>query len=140
MAEINWGRKFTQLRGAHRLTQEQVADALGIKQNSYSLLETGTSEPKPRYIEQLAKMYNMSVEEMKAWEPGVVNQSHNNVANAYTTVEHQHVVSQEFVRDLMDRFDKRLENADKVNSDLLRMSQQMMEVMTKYFEQAKARK
>lgn len=140
MAEIKWGKKFEQLRYRHRYTQEHVAEALGLKQNSYSLLESGTSAPKPQHIEKIAKLYGMTVDELTVWEPGTVNQSHNNVANAYTTVHQQHVVSQEFVQDLMARFDKRFEDATRVNSELLRLNQQLVEAMANYFKGQKAGK
>ena len=107
MSSNTWGRKFRQVRSVHNHTQEHVAEALGIRQNSYSLIELGTSEPKHGHIEKFAKLYGMTVDELRAWEPGLVNQTHNAVANAYTTIEHQHVISQEFVQDLMARYDKR---------------------------------
>lgn len=140
MAEIQWGKKFYQLRVRHRYTQEHLAEVLGIRQNSYSLLESGTSEPKREHIERVAKLYGMSVEELEQWEPGTVNQMHNTVANAYTTVQHQHVVSQEFVQDLMARFDKRSEDAAQVSAELLRLNAQLVAAMTMFFEEKKRSK
>jgi len=65
---------------------------------------------------------------------------HNTVANAYTTVQHQHVVSQEFVQDLMARFDKRSEDAAQVSAELLRLNAQLVAAMTMFFEEKKRSK
>lgn len=73
----------------------------------------------------------MTLDELKAWEPGTVNQSHNHVANAYTTVENQHIVSPEFVQEMMARFDKRMDEAARSNEELLRLNQRLMEVVEK---------
>ena len=133
MSANPWPTKLRQLRAVHRYTQEYLAEELGIRQNTYSLLESpGAKNPPPHErLEQIAKVYGMTLEEMKAWEPGTVNQSHNHVANAYTTVENQHIVPPEFMQEVMARFDKRMDEADRTNEELLRMNQRLMEIVEK---------
>jgi len=133
------GIKLRQLRAVHNYTQEYVAEFVDRKQNTYSLMDKG----KGLTIEKVAnalKAYDMTMDEFQAWQPGAVHQENNDVANAYTTLEHQHVVSQEFVRDLMDRFDRRLEETSKVNSELLRVNQHLVETMMKYFAESRTGK
>lgn len=52
-------------RKAAGLTQQQVADALGIDQASVSLWENGKFKPLSKRLDELAKLYNCSVEELK---------------------------------------------------------------------------
>lgn len=50
------------LREDHDLTQQQVADAIGITQRKYSYLETGTQQLPAEILLQLAHLYNVSVD------------------------------------------------------------------------------
>jgi len=58
-----------------------------------------------------------------------VNQNHNNVAN--TTIEHQHIISREFVENLMTQIDKRSEETDRVNTELLHQNQRLLDLVEK---------
>lgn len=129
MSATRWGKKLRQLRAVHNYTQEHLANELGIRQNTYSLLETGTTEPSEERLSQIAAVYGMSLEELKDWQPGAVHQTHNNVANAYTTVEHQHVLDKEVLQELLSRLDKRSEEADRVAAELLRLNQRLLDVV-----------
>lgn len=44
------------------LTQQQVADALGIKRSAYAYYETGKSMPKLPVLKLIAKLYNLSLD------------------------------------------------------------------------------
>ena len=48
-------------RGAH-LTQQQVADYLGIDRWVYSLFERGKTTPAPRHIETICALYGISAQ------------------------------------------------------------------------------
>jgi transcriptional regulator with XRE-family HTH domain len=133
------GRKLKQLRAVHNYTQEYVAEFVDRKQNSYSLMEKGKGLTVEKLTNAL-KAYDMTYDEFQAWQPGSVHQEHNGVANAYTTIDHQHVVSQEFVQEMMARFDKRFEDASRVNAELLRLNAQMVEAMTRFFDSKKTAK
>lgn len=50
------------LREDHDLTQQQVANAIGITQRKYSYLETGTQQLPAEILVQLAHLYNVSVD------------------------------------------------------------------------------
>lgn len=53
---------------AHRtsrgLTQEYVAEALGVSRQAVSKWENGTSDPSTANLMALAKLYNLSVDEL----------------------------------------------------------------------------
>lgn len=61
MPTTPWAKKLRQLRAVHNYTQDYVAKELGIRQNSYSLYETGTTEPTEERLAQIAAIYSMSL-------------------------------------------------------------------------------
>lgn len=54
--------KLKYFRKKSNLTQQQVADALGIDRSAYSYYETNTSTPKLATVQNLARLYNTSVD------------------------------------------------------------------------------
>ena len=54
--------RLRQLREDHDLSQAEVADKLGIRQNVYSRYETGKNDMKPFQIIELCKLYNVSAD------------------------------------------------------------------------------
>ena len=54
--------RIKELRIDKDLSQEQVAQYLGIKQTVYSRYETGKNEMKIEYLAKLAKFYNVSTD------------------------------------------------------------------------------
>lgn len=60
MSEL--AEKLKYFRKKSNLTQQQVADALGIDRSAYSYYETSTSTPKLTTIQNLARLYNTSVD------------------------------------------------------------------------------
>jgi transcriptional regulator with XRE-family HTH domain len=53
--------KIKLLREVHNYTQEYVADALEISQNTYSLIEKGETKLTIDRLDRLAKLYRMDV-------------------------------------------------------------------------------
>lgn len=56
--------KLKYLRKELNLTQQQVADGLGIERSAYTYYEKGTTNPKIKTLCLLARMYNISVDEL----------------------------------------------------------------------------
>ena len=54
--------RIRSLREDHDLTQQQVADALGITQRKYSYLETGTQQWTDEFLVKLSLFYNVSID------------------------------------------------------------------------------
>lgn len=53
--------RLKKIRLAHALTQEQVAEALGIERTTYTYYERGTHEPSLTRVKELAKLFNTDV-------------------------------------------------------------------------------
>lgn len=56
------GNRIRDLREDHDLTQQQVADAIGITQRKYSYLETGTQQLTAEILVSLARFYSVNVD------------------------------------------------------------------------------
>ena len=54
--------RIRSIREDNDLTQQQVADALGITQRKYSYMETGTQQWTDDFLVRLSKFYNMSID------------------------------------------------------------------------------
>lgn len=54
--------RIRDLREDHDLTQQQVADAIGITQRKYSYLETGTQPLTDELLVLLADFYRISID------------------------------------------------------------------------------
>lgn len=52
--------RLRELRIAAGMTQQQVADYLNIRQQSYARYETGAGEPNLQAVVQLAKLFGVS--------------------------------------------------------------------------------
>lgn len=52
------------LRKNMNLTQQQVADVLGIERTAYTYYEKGKTKPKLKTLSMLAKMYNVTLDEL----------------------------------------------------------------------------
>lgn len=62
------GKKIRELRRAKDLTQEQLADYLNISYQSVSKWETGTAAPDLSYIIPLARLFDISTDELLGFE------------------------------------------------------------------------
>ena len=58
------GEKMKCLSNSLNKKQKQVADALGIERSAYTYYEKGTTKPKIKTLSLLARMYNISVDEL----------------------------------------------------------------------------
>ena len=55
--------KLRPLREEHHLTQQQLANALHMSQNAYSLLENGKTKLDQQRLQQLSDYFNIQVHE-----------------------------------------------------------------------------
>ncbi|AYQ34381.1 helix-turn-helix domain-containing protein [Runella sp. SP2] len=56
--------KLCQYRAASKLTQQAVADQLGIKTNIYGSWEAGHTYPSARYLPELAVIFGVNINEL----------------------------------------------------------------------------
>lgn len=54
--------RIKDLREDHDLTQQQVADKIGITQRKYSYIETGVQPLTDEILVALSKLYNVSID------------------------------------------------------------------------------
>ena len=54
-------RKF---RSKSNISQQEIADTLGVDRKTYLSWETGTSDVKSQYIPELAKLFNVEIGEL----------------------------------------------------------------------------
>lgn len=54
--------RIRDLREDHDLTQQQVADAIGITQRKYSYIETGQQQLTADILIKLADLYDVSID------------------------------------------------------------------------------
>lgn len=50
------------LRKQSKLTQKDVADEIGVKQNHYHYIEIGFFDPKTIEVVKMAKLFNVSID------------------------------------------------------------------------------
>lgn len=77
--------KIRQIRTKHGISQESMAEELGISQPSYARLETEDARINVVRLMHIAKILEVSVSELLGEKSQVINnQSHNETANAFT--------------------------------------------------------
>ncbi len=70
-----WGYKIKRMREIIGVKQEVVADALGIKQNSYSDIESGLSDVSDERLDQIAEILGTTADAIKAHDDKVIYNS-----------------------------------------------------------------
>lgn len=61
---MNLGNKITELRKINKLSQEELADKLDISRQSISLWETNQSMPSTEKLIELAKIFNVKIDDL----------------------------------------------------------------------------
>ena len=59
---LNISENIKQLRQEQKITQKDLANALGVTQRKISFMETGTTEPSLKDIKALCKYFNVSAD------------------------------------------------------------------------------
>lgn len=88
MQEIN--EKIKQLRKMKNLSQEAIAEKLGMNTNSYAKLERGETDLEVSQLEKIAQLFNMNAADFFQNEKHIVcliNENCQNSANYYATSE-----------------------------------------------------
>lgn len=61
---MNFGQNLKKLRKNAKLTQSQLAEKLGMKQNAYVLWEQKSTNPTLEILEKLADIYDLPIQEL----------------------------------------------------------------------------
>ncbi len=84
------GQKIKKIRELKNLTQEHVAQELGITQGSYSRLELGETEVSYSKLEKISGLFGMKPEEVISFNENMVfNIMHNDVGNGFVINNNQ---------------------------------------------------
>lgn len=67
-------QKLKEYRKKAGMTQEELSQTIGINRSAYAYYEIGTTTPKPETICKLAKLYNISTDELLSVEKPDVSQ------------------------------------------------------------------
>lgn len=62
--EVNYmtvPESLRKIRKAHKLTQQDIANVLGVDRTTYTLYETGSTNPPLETLAKLSKMYNATI-------------------------------------------------------------------------------
>lgn len=68
MLQKKLGRRLAELRRARKLTQEQMAEALGCSVEFISLVERGVNAPSVAGLEGFAKVLKVQVRDLFAFD------------------------------------------------------------------------
>ena len=66
---IELGNRLSDLRKLNKLTQEEVENKLGIRQETISMIESGKRKPSAFLLKQLAKLYGTTFDRLLDIEP-----------------------------------------------------------------------
>ena len=61
---MTFGEKIKSYRKAAGLTQEKVAEIIGVKRSAYAYYETGKSKPKLPILMKIASIYNTTADDL----------------------------------------------------------------------------
>lgn len=90
------GAQLAAIRKARGLTQQAVADALGVARTTVTALETGTRRPRQSEFVQLAQLYGRSVGELTRT---VVQDNDDEVASFSSLLRHSLVTGEQFPKE-----------------------------------------
>jgi transcriptional regulator with XRE-family HTH domain len=82
------GDRIKKIRESKNYTQDHLAGKLGISQNSYSKLETGTTKITTDRLQQIAAVLEVPIEELLNSEHQTINFNNSHVEKFYGYIEH----------------------------------------------------
>lgn len=98
------GSKIKKVRELRNLTQEHVAEKIAMTQAGYSKIEQGVVDVPYSRLEQIAKVLNVKVEDIVAFDEKamIMNQlnNHANITNGYVFSD----------KEVLDRLEKQYES------------------------------
>ncbi len=62
--DIGFNERIKMLRHSLSMTQQQVADKIGIERTTYTYYEMGKTEPSLKTLAKLSKLFNVSFDVM----------------------------------------------------------------------------
>ncbi len=112
------GNKLRRLRDIKGVSREAIAQVLNVDVSTYGRYETGHNLPPPDHLKTLAEFHEISLDALVSPDPIVFTIHHANgtqVANGAHARFVQHVVSEEFVKDMLDRIEQHMKRQEHLN-------------------------
>ncbi len=110
-------KKLKSIRKLRNLTQETVAEKLGISTYSYAKIERGETDVKYSRLQQIAKIMGIELEDLFSWDDkkvfnlsGDINniQLYQNVAENYSIGQMESKYQQEKMQLILEQRDKEI--------------------------------
>lgn len=91
---MNTEQKIKSIRELKNLTQEYMAEQLGITQAAYSKIETGQTKLTSNKISDIAEIFDMDASDLMAYDMQKYFNSFNNVkgSNIESTITHDETI------------------------------------------------
>lgn len=93
--------RIRDLRMRRKLTQDEVAEVLGLKQPAYCDLENGISAFKAVHLDKLAGFYGLSLDELLHGDQPTLNMC-DNASHGYLQSHVQNTTSEELLKRICD--------------------------------------
>ncbi|MBP6312910.1 MAG: helix-turn-helix domain-containing protein [Flavobacteriales bacterium] len=106
------------------LSQKEMAAKLDMEQSSYCRIEHGEIKITATHLQRISEILEITVEDLIGEDPRSINIQHANgtqIGSGNGVHFVQHVVSEEFIREILDRFDKEIDRQDTMNNKLIEL-------------------
>ncbi len=85
------GENLKKVRKEHKLTQQDIANVLGIDRSTYTFYETGKTNPSINTIYKLAEIYNVTIGYLLGVEDSAAENRKKNVSMSVAAPETDHI-------------------------------------------------
>ncbi len=115
-----YGEKIRMIRELRNLSQETMADSLGIKQNSYSKIETNQTKLTAEMLQKIATVLQVSPLDIMNQQPAIINlQPNQGTQHAIGYIETFVSTQKEMVEKLVAAKDDEIKTLKEVIDKLL---------------------
>jgi transcriptional regulator with XRE-family HTH domain len=118
---MNWTRNIKSIRERKNLTQEFMAQELGISQNSYSNLENGGVKLTIERLMEISKVLGVSAEELITNEAQTFNFHNSNIEKFYGFIETLHEDNKELIQTTIKVLSDQVEYLQRENQRLIKL-------------------
>lgn len=118
---MNWTRNIKSIRERRNLTQEYMAQELGISQNSYSNIENGGVKLTIERLMEISKVLGVTAEELIANDSQTFNFHNSNIEKFYGFIETLHEDNKELVQTTINALSDQINYLQQENERLLKL-------------------
>lgn len=118
---MNWTRNIKSLRERKNLTQEFVANELGISQNTYSNIESGAVKLTIERLMEISKILGVSAEELITNDSQTFNFHNSNIEKFYGYIETLQEENKELTQTTIKLLSDQITYLQKENERLVKL-------------------